>query len=107
MIGQSKCFNDSLSLEVSAVVNTVSEFWVATMPLLATYRLHVDPKQRWSVINILCLGYLVCIAGCLRTYYIWKAVSSYDYTWWSGPQWIASELEIDTALVSFQSLGAN
>jgi hypothetical protein len=83
------------------VVNTVMEFWVATMPLLATFSLGVRKEQRWSVISILCLGYFTVIGGVVRTYYIFKAVHTYDYTWWSGPQWIASEVEIDMALVSF------
>jgi hypothetical protein len=88
-------------MEVAAIVNTLSEVWVATMPFIAVFRLRVDYRQRWGVIGLLSLGYLVAVAGIFRTYYIFKLISTYDLTWWSGPQWICSEVEIDLALVSF------
>jgi hypothetical protein len=96
-----KCINDGSSMQASAVLNTFSEFVLATLPLLAVFRLNVDRRQRWSVICLLSLGFLVAFAGCFRTFYIWKVLTTYDLTWWSGPQWICSEVEIDLALVSY------
>lgn len=94
-----KCINDGLSWKISAILNTLSEFVLATLPLLGVFRLGVDKRQRWSVIGVLSLGFFVALAGCLRSYYIWRALMAYDLTWWGGPQWICSELEIDVALV--------
>jgi hypothetical protein len=96
----SHCFNDQASLQAAAVVNTVLEFWIATLPLLGTFYLKVSHRQAWSVLFLLCGGYLVSLAGVIRTYYVFKTVRSYDFSWWAGPQWIASEVEIDLALVS-------
>jgi hypothetical protein len=88
-------------MQVAAVFNTFSETWVASLPLVAVFKLRVDYRQRWTVISLLSLGYFVSMAGIVRTYFIFKLFTTYDLTWWSGPQWICSEVEIDLALVSF------
>lgn len=94
------CLDDGLSMEIAAVVNTIWEIWIATMPLIAVFKLRVKQSQRWSVIGVLCLGYFVGLTGIFRTVYVFKAFTTYDFTWWSMPQWICSEVEIDLALVS-------
>jgi hypothetical protein len=91
--------NDSAAMKASAILNTASELVIAILPVLAVFRLQVDPRQRWTVIGLLSLGFLVTLAGCLRTYTIWRTVESYDLAWWSTPHWICSEVEIDLALV--------
>lgn len=87
-------------MEVIAVINTLFEVFIAILPVIATFRLQVDPRQRWGVIALLSMGFLVAIAGVIRTVYIFKLLESYDLTWWSGPQWLVSEIEIEVALVS-------
>jgi len=96
----SSCFNDGLSMQVSAVVNTLAEIWIATIPLIAVFKLHVERSQRWAVISVLSLGYTVGVAGIFRTFFIFKAFTTLDISWWSGPQWICAEVELDLALVS-------
>ena len=97
-----KCHNDTAVMKVCAVLNTVSEFILAAFPIFAVYRLHVDRKQRRTVISLLSLGFLVGLAGCFRTYFLWKSISApdLDMSWWADPHWIASEVEIDLAIVS-------
>lgn len=85
---------------VCAVLNTISEFVVAILPVLAVFYLGVMPSQRFSVLSLLSLGFLVVIAGCFRTYYIYRIWNTWDVSWWSTPQFICSEVEIGTALVS-------
>jgi len=84
---------------VCAILNTTSEFVVALLPIVAVHKLGVRPDQRWGVIGLLSLGLFVTFAGCFRTYYIWKIAHTYDVSWWAAPQWICSEVEIDSALV--------
>jgi hypothetical protein len=86
-------------MEVAAIVNTVSEFVIALLPVVAVFRLGVDPRQRWSVVSLLSLGFLVAFAGIFRTFFLFKAINTHDLTWWSTPQWLTSEVEIDVALV--------
>jgi hypothetical protein len=103
----SHCFNDLLSMEVAAVVNTLFEVIIATLPLVAVFKFRVNRNQRWGVIGILSLGYFVAFAGCFRAYYIFKAFITYDLTWFSGPQWICSEIELDLALVCLSTMSHN
>jgi hypothetical protein len=100
IMANAKCLNDVLSMQVAAVVNTFAELFMATLPVVGVFRLNVDRSQRWQVVSVLSLGYFVSLAGCLRTYYIFKGFLSWDYTWYSAPQWICSEAEIDLAIVS-------
>ncbi|KIW07039.1 hypothetical protein, variant [Verruconis gallopava] len=92
------CINDYRGMQFAAVFNTVCEIVIAVLPAIAVFRFKVDPKQRWSVIGLLSLGYLVAIAGTLRSYYLWKAAETYDLTWWASPQWCCAEVEVDLAI---------
>jgi hypothetical protein len=97
----SPCLNDGISLEVSAILNTITEAFMATLPLIAVFKLGVKKEQRLSVIGLLCLGYIVVIVAILRTFYVFKAMTTMDVFWWGGPQWICSEAELHIAVVSF------
>ena len=93
------CINDYRGMQFAAIFNTVSEVVVAVLPAIAVFRFKVDPRQRWSVIILLSLGYLVAIAGIVRSYFLWKAAGTYDLTWWASPQWCSAEVEIDLAII--------
>jgi hypothetical protein len=98
-----RCVCDGLVMKCTAILNTFAEFTLAFLPAIAVYRLRVDPKQRSSVIGLLSLGFLVSATGCVRTFFVWKVVNTFDYTWWSTPHWICSQVEINMALVCIPS----
>jgi hypothetical protein len=79
----------------------VSEFFIALFPVIGAYTLRVDAQQRRHVISLLSLGFLVAIAGCFRTYFVWRCVepSDYDGAWWQPAQWLCAEIEINLAMV--------
>lgn len=97
-----KCDNDAAMMQTCAVLNTLSEFVIAIMPIIIVYRLRIDPRQRWTVIGLLSLSFFVAFAGCFRSYFLWKSMSAadYDMSWWANPHFIASEVEIDLSIVS-------
>jgi len=95
---QAKCINDGANMEAAGVINTFAEAWLATLPLLALSHFNISKKQRWSIVTILSLGFLVTIVGIFRTYYIWQAITTHDLTWYSGPQWICAEVELHLAV---------
>jgi hypothetical protein len=86
-----------------AVLNTASEFILAALPMPVVLHLRMDSRQRVVILSILSLGFFVTIVGCFRTYFLYRAIQSYDQAWWAMPHWIASEVEIDTSLVSASS----
>jgi hypothetical protein len=94
-----KCLNNATAVFVGAVLNTFSELIVACLPIPIVLALRMSRGQRYAVMSLLSLGFLVVICGALRTYYIWLTASTHDPSWWAGPHWITSEVEIDTAMV--------
>jgi hypothetical protein len=98
-IPRERCINSGAVYQSLSVVNTVSEFAIAIFPIIGAYTLRVDVRQRWHVISLLSLGFLVTIAGCFRCFYVWKTVGPKDPTWWSSAQWLCSEIEINLAMV--------
>lgn len=83
------------------MLNTFAEFQLATLPIIAlrTRIVNIDKKQYWNIVMILSLGFLITIVGCIRTYYIYQAIGTHDLTWYSGPQWVCAEVELDLAVV--------
>jgi hypothetical protein len=94
-----KCIDDGASMQAAGVLNTLAEFIMALLPLIAVFKLRVDRRKRWQVLGLLSLGFFVSFIGIWRTFFIWKALTTFDLTWWLGPQWIASEIENSMALV--------
>jgi hypothetical protein len=94
-----QCINDGASMQAAGVLNTFAELVMALLPFVAVYRLKVDKQKRWHVLWLLSLGFFVSFIGIWRTFFIWKALTTYDLTWWLGPQWVASEIENSMALV--------
>jgi hypothetical protein len=95
-----QCIDNATAMFVGAILNTVSEFIVACLPIPIVLTLRMSRSQRYAAISLLSLGFLVVVCGALRTYYIWLTASTHDPAWWAGPHWITSEVEIDTAMVS-------
>jgi hypothetical protein len=94
------CQDEAKIIQAIAIVNTISEFFLATLPLLGVFELGVRKGQRWSVVCLLSLGYLVGLTGCVRTYFVCTLFTGdFDVTWWVYPQYICSEVEIDLAII--------
>lgn len=94
------CIDEGLTIFVASILNTLSEFLVALLPIPVIMRLRMERKQQCAVVSLLSLGFLVTVVGCVRTYYVW--VSEYetmDFSWYSVPQWICAAIEIDVALI--------
>ena len=80
--------------------NTFSEALVASLPIPIIFQLQMEPKTRWNVVTLLCLGYFVAIVGSVRTVFLYILYNTNDLTWWSAPHWMCSEVEISVAIVS-------
>ena len=50
-------------MQAASVLNTFAEFVLTLMPLIAVFRLRVNPEQRWGIISLLSLGFMVVIVG--------------------------------------------
>jgi hypothetical protein len=61
-------------------------------------------RQRFAVAILFGLGFIVTIAGVVRTWYIYRSLfREYDQTWYAYPLWIAAAIEIDLGVVSHRN----
>lgn len=96
-----KCLDEGKVTLGAGVINCVADLLITTLPIPIVLRLQMRLRQRLAVTFLLGLGFIVTIAGIVRTYYIWKAfMDSYDETWYSYPLWIAAAVEIDLAVLT-------
>ncbi|RMY17747.1 hypothetical protein D0867_05821 [Hortaea werneckii] len=94
------CLDEGKVMLGGGVINCVSDLLTTVLPIPIVMRLQMPLKQRIGVCVLLCLGFIVTIAGVIRTYFIWKSlIDSWDQTWFTYPLWIAAAVEIDLAVI--------
>lgn len=96
-----KCLDEGIATLVSGILNIVADALTTAVPVPLVMRLRMPLRQRVGVSVLFGLGFIVIIAGSIRTYYIWKGlVDSWDETWYAYPLWIAAAVEIYIGVVS-------
>ncbi|QDS76340.1 hypothetical protein FKW77_002789 [Venturia effusa] len=93
------CINELYADTILSSFNTFSEAFIAALPIPVIYQLRMKPAQRWAVLSLLCLGFLVAVVGSARTYYVWFLFTNDDLTWYAEPHWICAEVEICVAMI--------
>ncbi|CAK1354091.1 unnamed protein product [Cercospora beticola] len=96
-----KCLDEGTTTLIIGIFNCIADLLCTLLPIPLVWRLKMPLKHRVGVCVLLGLGFIVTIAGVLRTYFIWQSlISSWDVTWYSYPLWICATIEIDLAVVS-------
>jgi hypothetical protein len=91
-----KCLDDGILTFAGGIANTVADLLVIVLPLPLIASLDLPPRRRAGAIGLVSLGFLVCIAGGVRSYYTWLSlIKSYDTTWDSYGVWLSAVVEID------------
>lgn len=99
--GKYHCLNEGTVTFIFGTINCVADLLCTTLPIPLVMQLKMPLKTRVGVCILLGLGFIVTIAGSIRTYFIWKAlIDSWDTTWYSYPLYICSAIEIDLSVVS-------
>ena len=95
-----KCLNEGTVTLVAGILNCISDLLVTILPIPIIMSLRMPLRQKLGVTSLLSLGFVVTIAGVVRTYYIWKTLlDTYDETWDSMPLYICATVEIDLAVL--------
>lgn len=69
------------------------------IPLIAS--LNLPLRQRIGAIILISLGFVVCVAGAIRSFYVWfSLIDTYDETWNGFGVYVAATIEIDLGVVS-------
>lgn len=82
------------------VVKVFVDITIATLPIPLVLRLKLSRRRKLAVVFLLALGYVVTIAGAVRTYYSHYILrNTYDETWYNYYAFLAATVENDLAIV--------
>ncbi|KAF3217197.1 hypothetical protein TWF106_008035 [Orbilia oligospora] len=97
---KAKCVNESAANIANAVINSLCDLYVFSLPIKDMLGLRLPLRQRISLVILFSLGGVVCIAGWLR---IWQLTSvlkrTYDNTWYGPTMYILTAVECDVAIL--------
>jgi hypothetical protein len=97
--------NDGPVTMTGGLVKIVVDLLITTLPIPLILRMNMQKRQRFLVIVLLGLGYIVTAAGAVRVYFTWKAFyDTNDQVWYQYPAFIAAALENNLAIVCPQLL---
>jgi hypothetical protein len=82
IVKNAKCLDEAVTSLAVGILNCIADLLVTVLPIPIALTLNMPLKQRIGVCILLSLGFIVTIAGVLRTYFIWKTFrTAYDETW--------------------------
>jgi hypothetical protein len=95
------CINENLHLTIHGSLNILFDFCAVLIPIPIVLSLNLPLRQRIIVALLFGIGFVVCLAGIVRTYYMYKATAGYhDVTWDAYPAWLATAVELYLGIVS-------
>lgn len=100
MMEGAHCLDEGKITLGAGIVNSVADLETAILPIPLIAKLQMPVRRRIGVMILLSLGFIVVIAGAVRSYFVWYSlIKSYDMTWYCYPLWICAAVEIDLAVV--------
>ncbi|EFR02424.1 integral membrane protein [Nannizzia gypsea CBS 118893] len=94
------CINETAHLLAGGILNTLTDISVVFLPLPTVMSLKLPTRQRVMLCILFSAGFIVCIAGCFRAYFLHKLNTSYDKTWVGYPLWIAGTIEMYLGVIA-------
>jgi hypothetical protein len=85
---------------VAGIINSFNDFCVVLIPIPVVMKLRLPLRQRIVCALLFGAGFVVCIAGGVRIYYMYQLNTTYDKTWLAYPTWIAGTIELYLGIVS-------
>lgn len=77
----------------------MTDLLVVFLPMPMVYRLQLPTQQQVAIIVLFGVGFLVTLAGAVRTAFLYRATTSFDKTWLAYPVYIASSVELYIGIV--------
>jgi hypothetical protein len=96
-----KCLSQTTNLLVAGIINTFTDFLVVILPIPLVWGLRLPRRQQIILVLLFGAGFMVTIAGCVRTVHTYRVSISYDQTWMAFPVWISSSVELYVGVVSY------
>ncbi|CAD6447475.1 f5a65b85-6825-44c0-8c95-cc2709ff95ec [Sclerotinia trifoliorum] len=96
---QPNCIDQSSTLLLAGIVNTLTDFLVVLLPIRTVYSTNLPRRQSLIVSFLFTLGFLSCFAGIIRTYYMYKVTKVWDQVWASYPVWVTAAVELYIGII--------
>ncbi|EKD15373.1 uncharacterized protein L3040_001740 [Drepanopeziza brunnea f. sp. 'multigermtubi'] len=96
---QPNCIDQAATLLAAGIINTLTDILTVLLPIRTVSTLQLPRRQMIIVIVLFGLGFISCIAGIVRTYYMWEVTVGWDQTWRSYPVWKTSAIELYLAII--------
>ncbi|KAN0120355.1 hypothetical protein V8E51_002563 [Hyaloscypha variabilis] len=94
------CINERIHLVIQGTFNILYDFCVVLIPIPIVLHLNLPLRQRIIVAHLFGMGFIVCFAGVVRTYYMYKVTEGYhDVTWDAYPVWLGTAIELYLGIV--------
>jgi hypothetical protein len=95
------CINENIHITIHGSLNILFDFCAVLIPIPIVLSLNLPLRQRIIVALLFGIGFVVCLAGIVRTYYMYKATAGYhDVTWDAYPAWLGTAVELYLGIVS-------
>lgn len=88
-----------MNLLVAGIINTLTDFAVVMVPIPIVLKLKLPIRQQIIMVMLFATGFIVCIVGCVRTYYMYTVSETYDQTWVGFKVWMTGAIEFYLAIV--------
>ncbi|GBF60139.1 hypothetical protein TMEN_2543 [Trichophyton mentagrophytes] len=97
---QKGCMEEEYRLLPGIYSNAVMDVMILVTPCPALWKLHLPVRDRIVLIGMMCLGFISCVAGCVKSWYMYRTlVGTYDVTWEGYNVWVWTDLEINLAVI--------
>ncbi|PMD15777.1 hypothetical protein NA56DRAFT_663535 [Hyaloscypha hepaticicola] len=94
------CINERVHLVIEGTFNIIYDFVTVLIPIPIVMRLNLPLRQRIIVALLFGMGIVVCFAGVVRTYYMYRVTDGYhDVTWDAYPVWFGTAIELYLGIV--------
>ncbi|KAF3491562.1 uncharacterized protein GIQ15_01079 [Arthroderma uncinatum] len=94
------CMDDAVRLLPGIYSNAVMDVMLFLTPCPTLWKLQLPIRDRIVLIVMMCLGLISCVAGCIKSYYMYQTlVGTYDVTWEGYKVWVWTDLETNLAVI--------
>lgn len=97
---QPNCFNEGNILLVAGIFDTVSDLVVVILPIPKVWQLKLPNRETIIVIALFGTGFMVALAGAVRTIFICRIERTWDRTWVTHNVWLAASVGLYLDVVS-------
>ncbi|KAI5295535.1 hypothetical protein KEM52_001083 [Ascosphaera acerosa] len=93
------CISEAGRTLSGGISNVFMDAAILILPIPTLLHVQLPFKERLCLVILMSVGAVACVAGIVRTYYMWICIAeSYDITWWGYNTWLWVIVEMNLAV---------